>query len=164
MGGTLELITVFTDAGYCEHIRRGTYAVWAKMDGKTLRKSGVLKGEVPSASIAELRAIANGIFAVICFFAPKPGAKIILQSDCLGIINALIGTGYKRPSARAKVKAECELIQKTLAEKKLYIEYRHVPGHRGYKNIRTSVNTWCDQQCTLHLRAARKEAEKNAVS
>ena len=157
---TPSLITMFTDAGYCPDRKIGTWAVWAKRDGKAFRYSGVLRGEVDDSAIAELRAIINGGCAVLAAMKPETGTKIIAQSDCESAIGALLGSHYKRKEARKRVENATKLLQKRLRETGVVIEYRHVPGHRGTVNPRAAVNTWCDQECTRLLRQARQEASQ----
>lgn len=158
------LITLFTDAGFCPHTGIGTYAVWAKESGKTLRKSGVLRGTMEVSAIAELRALANGIALVLSIIRPSPGSKIIAQLDCQDAINAMLGTGYKKPRQQERVRSAVEDARRRLIEAKVSIEYRRVPGHAGRGTPRTAVNTWCDSECRRHLREARAaKAQKELV-
>ena len=153
-----SLITMFTDAGYCPERKIGTWAVWAKRDGKTFRYSGVLRGEVDDSAIAELRATVNGVCAVLAAMKPEKATKIIAQSDCESAVGALLGSHYKRKEARKRVESATNLLHKRLRETGVVVEYRHVSGHRGTVNPRAAVNTWCDQECTRLLRQARKSA------
>ena len=156
---TPALITMFTDAGYCPDRKIGTWAVWAKRDGKTFRYSGVLRGEVDHSAIAELRAIVNGVCAVLTVMKPEKATKIIAQSDCESAIGALLGSHFKRKSARARVENATKLLKKKLQETGVVIEYRHVSAHRGTVDPRAAVNTWCDGECSRLLKQARQAAK-----
>ncbi len=149
-----SLITLFTDAGFCPDRRIGVWAAWAKCDGRTMRVSGVLRGPVPNSTIAELRALVNGVHCVLGQIGPVPGAKIIAQSDSQIAITVFQGTGYTRASKRVLVDAERERMRAMTAGR-VVIEYRHVSAHKGTATPRNAVNTWCDLECRRHLKAAR---------
>jgi hypothetical protein len=63
------LVTLFTDASHCTKTRVAAYAAWAKTDGRTVRRAGVLKEPVPDSSVAD------------CLIRPRPGQP----SNCRGI-------------------------------------------------------------------------------
>lgn len=83
------LITLFTDASYCSRTKIAAYAAWAKVDGRTLRRSGVLKQPAANSTLAETMALVNGIHLVIAELRPPPSSRIIAQTDCLTAIEAL---------------------------------------------------------------------------
>lgn len=168
--GSAMLVTLFTDAGFCPDTRCASYAVWAKANGRTLRHAGVLRGEVPGSEIAELRALANGVALVLSTIKPPAGSRIIAQTDCQVAINAMLGTGFKKAHAQERVRHAVEDIRNRLLAAEVAIEYRHVRGHKGVVTARNAVNTWCDAECTRHLRQARdavrvaKKKERRAVA
>ena len=83
------LITLFTDASHCSETRVGAYAAWAKADGRTVRRAGVLKDRVPDSSIAEAQAMVNGLCFALAALMPPRGSKILAQTDCVMAIRAL---------------------------------------------------------------------------
>jgi ribonuclease HI len=148
------LITLFTDASYCNRTQVGAYAVWAKTDGRTVRHSGVLKELVPSSALAETMALVNGIYVTIAAMRPPAASKIIAQTDCLGAIQALSGM-LRRAHAVRQFAATVNAYQQKIAASGVTVEFRHVSGHRGTVTPRNAVNTWCDEECRRQMRAAR---------
>ena len=138
------LVTLFTDAGFDAKLRLGVWASWAKSDGITHRKSGVLKGEVFSSGQAESAAAANGLTTAVSFFAPASGATFIIQLDSTEAIAALEGRLNKYPDIVAYVRGFARTHN-------LKLMFRHVKGHRGNTCRRSAVNTWCDRECTRQL-------------
>jgi ribonuclease HI len=161
MSGAL-LITLFTDAGFCPDRKIGTWAAWAKCNGVTSMVSGALRGNVEGSDIAEMRALVNGVCAVLARIKPPRGSRIIAQTDCQSAINAMLGTGYKKKQAKHRVRHATDEMRKRLTAAGVQIKYRHVPGHLGMATPRNAVNTWCDRECTRLLRQARAELEKAA--
>jgi ribonuclease HI len=148
------LITLFTDASYCNRTRVAAYAVWAKADGHTVRRSGVLKELVPHSALAETMALVNGIYVTIAAMRPPAASKIIAQTDCLGAIHALSGTVRRARTAR-QYAAVVTAYQRKINAAGVVVEFRHVSGHRGTVTPRNAVNTWCDEECHRLMRAAR---------
>ena len=149
------LISLFTDAGFCPKAGIGTYAVWAKANGRTIRKSGVLKSKQDGSDLAELRALVNGVAFVVSMMRPPIGSRIIAQTDCLSAISAVTGQGYRNKKARERVADTLAFLQRTIEAGQLRVEYRHVKGHKGNVSPRNAVNSWCDAECTRHLQTAR---------
>ncbi len=150
------LITMFTDAGYCPNTHRASYAVWAKTDGKTLRHSGLLRDLASDPNQAEKRALVNGVALVLANMQPEPGTHIIAQTDSLSSVAAFSGTGHRKKWQRERIKDLLTLMQAQLAAAGVTIEYRHVKGHKGTRDARSAVNTWCDGECRRWLREARR--------
>lgn len=148
------LITLFTDASHCTMTHIAAYAAWAKADGRTVRRAGVLKERVPDASVAEAQAIVNGLCFALAALSPPPDSKIIAQTDCLAAIAALTGTLRKQKSV-----ARYALIRTTyetrIASTGIAVEFRHVSAHKGVVTPRNAVNTWCDTECRRLMRLAR---------
>ena len=150
-----SLITLFCDASFCPNTSVGSFAVWAKANNKTLRRSGIFKQNPVGSDVAEIWALANGVALVIKIMNPVEGARIIAQSDSLSAIAALRGTGYRTKEGRLRVGKAVNIVNKLIAEHKLQIEYRHVKVHKGYVDPRSSVNEWCHIECLKLLREAR---------
>jgi ribonuclease HI len=151
---TASLITLFTDASYCQHTRLASFAIWAKCDGQTIRRSGVFKERQPSSTMAELRALVNGLAYVVTKMKPASGSRIIAQVDCLVAIRSLTQEP-KRLKKRRLIAAEREFVAQKITGAGISVEYRHVGGHKGTVTARNAVNCWCDQECRRHLREAR---------
>jgi hypothetical protein len=148
------LITLFTDASHCARTHVGAYAVWAKADGRTIRRAGVLREHVPDSSVAETQALVNGLCFALAALSPPPASKIIAQTDCLLAIWALSGQ-LRKPKSVARyalIKAEYET---RFASAGIAVEFRHVSAHKGVVTPRNAVNTWCDRECRRLMRLAR---------
>jgi ribonuclease HI len=148
------LITLFTDASHCAQTRVGAYAAWAKADGRTVRRAGVLKEPVPDSSVAEAQALVNGLCFALAALSPPPGSKIIAQTDCLIAIQALTGQLRKQKSV-ARYALIRTAYQTRIASAGIAVEFRHVSAHKGVVTPRNAVNTWCDKECRKLMRLAR---------
>jgi serine/threonine-protein kinase RIO1 len=148
------LITLFTDASHCAKTHVAAYAVWAKADGRTVRRAGVLKGRVPDSSVAEAQAIVNGLCFALAALGPPPNSKIIAQTDCLSAIWALTGKLRKQKSV-ARYALVTAAYETRIASTGIAVEFRHVSAHKGVVTPRNAVNTWCDKECRKLMRMAR---------
>lgn len=148
------LITLFTDASFCNRSRIAAYAAWAKADGRTVRHSGVLKQPVANSSLAETMALVNGIYLSIAAMRPPAASKIIAQTDCVAAIEALSGM-LRRSHTIQQYAAVVAAYREKIAAAGISVEFRHVSGHKGTATPRNAVNTWCDNECRRLMRAAR---------
>jgi ribonuclease HI len=148
------LITLFTDASHCPKTHVAAYAAWAKADGRTVRRAGVLKERVRDSSLAEAQALVNGLCFVLASLKPAPTSKIIAQTDCLTAIEALTGQLRNRKTV-ARFAPVNEVYQSRIIAAGITVEFRHVAAHKGVATPRNAVNTWCDNTCRELMRAAR---------
>jgi serine/threonine-protein kinase RIO1 len=148
------LITLFTDASHCATTHVAAYAAWAKADGRTVRRAGVLKERVPDSSMAEAQAIVNGLWFVLAALSPPPGSRIIAQTDCQSAIWALTGKLRKQKSV-ARYALITAAYETRIASTSIAVEFRHVSAHKGVVTPRNAVNTWCDKECRRLMRLAR---------
>ncbi|MDD2878768.1 MAG: hypothetical protein PHZ23_16240 [Acidiphilium sp.] len=154
----MTLITLFTDASFCNTSKIAAYAIWAKTSGKTIRHSGLMKSKAPNSHMAETVALVNGIFVVCALMSPEPGSKIIAQSDCVAAINTLMGEHpLRRKASRAIFAPVIRSYREQVKRSGVIVEFRHVRGHQGAVTTRNAVNEWCDNECRRLLRAARAE-------
>ena len=152
------LVTLFTDAGHCPDLHVGVWAAWAKESGQTLRRAGILIGEVPHAGEAEFKALHNGLFLVSRVINPPAESRIICQVDSQEVLTAL--EKGKHPRAEMRFLAQ-KLLADYAEQRRWLLSFRHVKGHKGTVTPRNAVNTWCDKECKRLLGLAR--AEKRAV-
>jgi ribonuclease HI len=157
------LITLFTDASHCAKTHVAAYAVWAKMDGRTVRRAGVLKEPVRDSSVAEAQALVNGLCFALTALKPGADSRIIAQTDCLAAIAALTGQLRKQKSM-ARFAPVIAAYQTRIAATGIMVEFRHVAAHKGVSTPRNAVNTWCDTECRKLMRLARKAAMSDMVS
>ena len=151
------LITLFTDASHCTKTRVAAYAVWAKADGRTVRRAGVFKERVRDSSLAEAQALVNGLCFVLAALKPGPESKIIAQTDCLTAIEALTGQLRNRKTVARFAPVTAAWHAKVVSSG-ITVEFRHVSAHMGVVTPRNAVNTWCDSECRRLMRRARDAA------
>lgn len=156
------LITLFTDASYCMKTHVAAYAAWAKTDGRTVRRAGVLKEPVPDSSVAEAQALVNGLCFALAALQPGADSKIIAQTDCLAAIAALTGQ-FRRQKSVAHFAPVTATYQTRIAATGIVVEFRHVTAHKGVSTPRNAVNTWCDKGCRKLMRLAREAALSGTV-
>jgi ribonuclease HI len=130
--------TVITDASFDDKTGKAGWAAWIRVDGvaEPIKKYASFKNSVKTSMDAERLAAINGIY-----LASRYGAtRVLLQSDCLGVIHLIDGTTRKRSAISewycAKEKAG--ILGVTLFGK-------HVKGHTSVKDARSHVNRWCDK-------------------
>ena len=154
------LITMFTDASHCSKTKIAAYAIWAKVNGGTIRHSSLFRAPLPDSTMAETMALVNGIHVVIAKLSPPPRSRILAQTDCLSAI-ALLAGPIRRGRTREKYAEIVQRYETAVAAGELSVEFRHVGGHEGFRSPRNSVNTWCDRECRALLRRARREVTHN---
>lgn len=164
-----NIITVFADASYKNHV--AGYAIWGRgpKSMSFLEFSQAIPWLVETSDEAETLALAHAISAALDRFASdKKDNIIVAESDCLGALAKMrliggipakssdrpIGSVSKMPEGtvfdflrRAKEKLH-------MYDAKLYL--KHVKGHVGGPEARSSVNRWCDRTA----KEARLRAEK----
>jgi hypothetical protein len=123
------LITLFTDASYCMKTHVAAYAAWAKTDGRTVRRAGVLKEPVPDSTVAEAQALVNGLCFALAVLRPGPDSRIIAQTDCLAAIAALTGQLRKQKSM-ARFAPVTAAYQTRIATTGIVVEFRHVTAQK----------------------------------
>lgn len=147
------IITLFTDASVCRENRIAAYAIWAKCDGRTIRRSGLLTSKTVDSSAAELGALVNGVYFVIAGFAPPPASKIIAQTDS-GLARFIL-TKATLTDKQKRYRRFRTAMDQQVAAAGIELEVRLVKGHQGHTTTRSSVNTWCDREAKRVMRAAR---------
>jgi ribonuclease HI len=157
------LITLFTDASHCTKTRVAAYAAWAKADGRTVRRAGVLKDRVRDSSLAEAQALVNGLCFVLTALKPTPASKIIAQTDCLTAIEALTGQ-LRKPKTLARFAPVIAAYHARIVSTGITVEFRHVSAHKGVVTPRNAVNTWCDGECRKLMRLARDAAASRQIN
>lgn len=159
------LVTLFTDASWCPDHKVAGWAAWCKSDFGMRRSAGILKGEIPSPTYAELAALINGIWFVANHAHPvklPPKTRVIAQTDCLAAIDALRGTS-KSPQMFALAAKGIELIGRY----KMVMDFRHVKAHTNNtdrttkEGKRSLVNDWCDNAARIEMKFARAQKLKN---
>ncbi len=171
------LITIFSDASMCEKRNVGGWAAWLRCDRRRypFRTGGPFTVRVNDTAMAESMAVVNALASGIAQGFVEPEDVVLIQTDNNSVMGVLEGTVVRRMSkavrerkglTRAQAKrlvrdrnAEIGIVSSVflsyVAKNSLTIRWRHVKGHRGNVDRRSAVNTYCDQQARIHMRAAR---------
>ena len=172
-------VMIFADASWCSETRAGGWGAWIKADGaQSITTGASLKGEIASAHVAELMALANAIHVAKANGFLAESAVVMLQSDCA---NALANIRRRLPGAtNNRARGGCvitptsrkrklapgaaeplEAIAKIATEHKLHIQVRHVPGHTAGEG-RQYVNRLCDGIARRGMKIRRAEMKGGA--
>jgi len=138
-------ITLFADASFCPDTGAYGWCFWIKhgSPAKTTLRSGGGLG-MKGSHQAEVEALRQGLQEIETLGIL--GKNIVIQSDCLGALNT--------------IEAELEKFR-TAGAKRAYS--KHVKGHQGHKDKRSSVNTICDQRAGECMMKFRQQARQQGV-
>lgn len=154
------MITLFTDAGFCQTIMRGTWASWAKYEGVAHLNSGFIRADCRNSNDAEMYAICNGFCSTLAHFKPPSNTLVLIQSDCTGAIAIYERFRFMHRNVVNTDESVPPSVMSFMERANHYnvrFEFRHVKGHRGHATRRNSVNSTCDQRCTELLQILRKQ-------
>lgn len=132
--------TVITDASFCPETGAAGWAAWVAHDKGKIKRFGAFKRPPKNSGQAELWAALNGVA-----LAAKAGAiDVLLQTDCMEVVNLLNGNKHKVYQALALVG-----IKETIK-----VSTFHVRGHThsSWKGARFWVNRWCDGRAGAVMR------------
>lgn len=132
-----KFVTMFCDASFCPNTKACGWAVWIKhgLIPETIRLSGTAEN-IKDSIQAEFRALQEGV-AYLADKMTLTNLIIVIQSDCVGALDKL---------------ETQHLVKEKGAQ---YVKHKHVKGHRGLQDARACVNTWCDKQAKVEMRAVR---------
>jgi len=171
------LITLFSDASMCERRNVGGWAAWLRCDRHRYpyRTGGAFAVRVNDTAMAESMAVVNALASAIREGFIEAEDVVLIQTDNNSVMGVLEGTvvrrmskavrerkGLTRNQAKRVVRdrnAEIGMVSAMflsyVARHSLTVRWRHVKGHRGTVDRRSAVNTYCDEQARIHMRAAR---------
>lgn len=149
------LVSLFTDASWCHRTKVGGWGAWAKSERGKFSTGAAFKDEAPNSTVAEMWAVINGIQATMNQPLFEVGDKILVQTDCEGIVYLM---ATRRPPEAHKNRYKKLLTRlDELAHKgnSVFIP-KHVKGHTSGKEPRLWVNIFCDKIARKHMELARK--------
>lgn len=172
------MVTIFADASFDERTMAAGWACWVKTNSApSAISSGVITSPVRSSQEAELWALANALAFAHRQNALKPGALVLLQSDCIPALTRIVmqipgtvdrpfngGLIVPRKTKAAVTKAECAalvVIAETVLATGISLLTRHVRAHQENHDGRQWVNNECDRLAKLAMREWRQEIEGN---
>lgn len=137
--------TVNTDAGVFRRQQIGSFAFWIVSDSLKIKKSGMLKGEITSPILAEIRAIINALHILNC--CGEEVSKVVVNTDCTGAIHF-----FNMPQSKVRKKYGKEWHHYCKVKiKGVEYDFRHVKAHTDTETSRRWVNDWCDKKCREEL-------------
>lgn len=151
------LVTIFTDAGLCPETLCASWAVWCKSERGVSRAGGIFKSPQLFSTMAESAAVVNGIHHALASGVAKDGDALLIQTDNNSVREFLIFPIRAHHKAKDERRAMQDIYSSIVKKYGLVCRYRHVKGHKGTRDKRSAVNTWCDQVCTFFLKMARHE-------
>lgn len=135
MNKVINIVTINTDASYCNHKNNSGYAFWIKCNEFTLKHHGQFKEHPGNSEKAEMMAIGNAIAGL----KQQKGYQIntiVINSDCVGAIR-------KIKKNNDELANKINLIFGELNNPK--VVFKHVKGHTKDTAARSWVNRWCDK-------------------
>ena len=154
-----NIITLFTDASFCNKTKAAAWAAHAQYADDVLKVSARLAINLENPYMAEFYALYEGISFALHAFKPERGSKIVAYTDCIGIIHALNGIYRVRPFAKCHTERR-QLISKINHALETFgaeAEYRHVKAHSENEDGCSETNAWCDTHSRIVMRTIRAE-------
>jgi ribonuclease HI len=151
-------VTVNTDASFMPVEKVGGFAYWIVIENKRFRHSGPLRGLIVNSISAEIKAIANALFALTDIVKINNSRLDVLyiNTDCKHAIEA-INKGTSQLGFSEESELVRQLIRKLNPRK---TEWRHVKAHSGTESARKYVNDFLDSEAKRHARELRSKIRK----
>ena len=146
------MITLMTDASWCDTARVGGYGCWVAHDARKMAVEGRIPTDCRNSSEAELWAVILGLQAILAAHETFGADNVVLvQSDCAHVVGVLRNEREVRP----ELMLELSPLRNTLR-----ILAKHVRAHTGATDRRSLANNHCDIRAKRQMRAARNEKEQ----
>jgi hypothetical protein len=150
------LISLFIDAGFDPPSKIGSWAAWAKSSGqKTLRRSGLLNGEIRDSGLAKYKALVNGLINVMRFFSPLPKTIILCHTDYKELVYQL-NCLSARPTNEPERRLVLDYIYRLQQTTETIISGRYVNWPKENSALSSAAYTWCNSECDKQLAFAKK--------
>jgi ribonuclease HI len=183
------LISLFSDASICHEKRVGGWAAWMKCNRGAMRTGAAFGVSIGDTTMAEAMAVVNGLTCGVRDGIILPGDEVLVQTDNDAVMGILTGTALRKVTRVSKKRRKLSWaeLKEDVAERNreilfisrtflslidgsgIEVRWRHVKGHKGTKDPRSAVNTFCDKVAKGHMRAARGRrlpsmAERNGLT
>lgn len=146
-------VTIIADASYCSMTGAAGYGWWTACERGKRGGGGAVKEKVCSSNAAEMIALVNALHLSIKFELVQGGDHVLLQTDCMGAIDAYSG---KRQQLNKSERAAKKLIYELKKQHNLTFSFRHVKGHTNRTEARYVTNNLCDTRAKVGMRLARQ--------
>lgn len=153
------LVTMFTDASVIHRTGTAAWALWAKSERGTIRAAGIIKGKCTCSNEAELKAIANGLDALVRSHILFDGDRVLVTADN---VSALSLVSPPRTNAlKDRLAKVTDAIDQIARRHQLVLITKHVKAHSGRGQPRLWVHSDCDRRARG---IARSEHERRLCS
>lgn len=147
------LVTIITDASYCDDTKAAGYGYWIVCDRGRKYGGGVIKRRVRTSVHSEMMACCNGLWIACMNGLVLHGDTVLIQTDCQPAIN---GLRQLHPTSCPDQKEIVDYFLKLCGDNEIEVRFKHVPGHTTGDTARTYVNNICDEQAKKHMRQMRQ--------
>ena len=147
------VVSVFADASWSNHYKKGGWGCWVKSGRGTAKAHGAFKVELRTSNDAELCAALNAIVWALKRGIAMDGDLVLVQSDCMRVVQLMSGMQSRLSPAE---KSAMKLLAELKKTRSLTIRARHVPGHTAGDQPRLWVNNLCDELARKGFDKARK--------
>lgn len=146
-------VTIIADASWCPMTKVGGYGCWINAGSRGSKAhQAMLNGPSVCAGTAEMKAIALAIHHSVASGLVTSGDHVLIQSDCVGAIDAFNGW---RSTLKIEEKEVAEWFRKFTVKYGLSITFKHVKGHSNEAGARFVSNKICDRRAKEEMRRAR---------
>lgn len=144
------LVTIITDASFCQQTRAGGYGVWVASARGKQEFGGALRGTTDSGE-TEAKAVCNGVWHAMNSGILHKGDVLLIQTDCMGALQLL----QRQRQPRASEKDVIMWFTKIVKDNDLKIRFRHVKGHTHKKDSRSKAQAKCDALAFKYMQKER---------
>lgn len=177
------MITLFTDAAYCETTKLGGYGAWCKADGwqRGVFFGGKIKN-VLNSSECELAGVMKALISMNRDGVLALHDEIFIQCDNVRALSALLSLAGSKTKAFVKRSKDptdvCIQIQpiRRKTENELHmlsilrgfvegktLFLRHVKGHNKKESSRGNINKICDKIARENLVRSRRDNDADSL-
>lgn len=149
-------VSLFSDASYDDLLCVGGWGGWAKSDRGTTTAGGAFRTMPGNVEQAEAYAMANTIAHAIASGIVRPGDRIVMGMDNLGVLSLMRG---ERPPHSDWQRVVLDFVRRRRETLDLSFDFRHVKAHRRHRGGRHLVNDLCDRMAKEGLAEARRNCE-----
>jgi ribonuclease HI len=151
-------VTIIADASHCPDTLAAGYGYWAISERGSRGGGGPLAKPIDKSSAAEMAALVNALYVALEVGIALPGDHVLLQTDCMGAIQALESKRTGLSSDERSAKGKFYELKKSAD---VTVSFRHVKGHTTVKDARSVTNRLCDERAKAGMRLARKRIKES---
>lgn len=147
------MVTIIADASHCPETGAAGYGWWTACGRGKRGGGGQIKEKVDRASAAEMIALVNALHLSVKEGLVQTGDYVLLQTDCLAAISALLSTRTRLSEDEKRAKRAFFELKKKV---NFVFTLKHVKGHTNRPEARFVTNNLCDARAKKGMRLARQ--------